>query len=192
MMRAVAFVVMAVATAAAAEPVKPLDELRFLVGSWEAESGPTGATGSTTFRWDVQDKVLVRTNQAAYAAAGGRPASRHDDLMILYVEDSAPVRGIYFDNEGHVIRYSATSSTPEAVTLTSDPAPGQPRFRLKYSRNGADRLAGEFASTQPDKPDAFVPMFQWTLVRKTKAAGLESECHPVTALASAICRSAAS
>ena len=70
---------------AAAEP----DELKpfaFLVGEWPASGSgqPGSGTGTSVFRRDLQDRVILRTSFADYPAANGKPASRHDDVMVLY------------------------------------------------------------------------------------------------------------
>lgn len=149
-----------------AQTPQAMADLDFLAGSWDAVGGPPGSSGGTAFRWDAQGRILVRTNHAEYPAMQGRPASRHDDLMVIYVENTAPLRAIYFDNEGHVIRYTASSSTGDTLVLVSEARAGEPRFRLSYSKMPGDRLAGEFASSRPDAPDTFAPMFKWELVRK--------------------------
>ncbi len=52
--------------------------------------------------------VLVRRTHLDYTATKPRPAYAHDDLLFVYYDplDSSP-RAIFFDNEGHVIRYAA-------------------------------------------------------------------------------------
>lgn len=49
----------------------------------------------------------------------------------------------------------AVAATAERVELISDEAPGQPRFRLRYDRNGADELAIDFAIAMPDAAPEF-------------------------------------
>src|SRR5262249_3057809 len=62
----------------------PFASLRFLLGDWTAIDTPAGETGAFTFRTAVQDRVIVRTNDANYAATAHPPASRHDDNLIAY------------------------------------------------------------------------------------------------------------
>jgi len=74
----------AVATAAGQQGTPPgLTSLRFLLGDWTAVNTAPGESGGFTFSLGVQDRILTRTNFASYAARDGRPASRHDDLMII-------------------------------------------------------------------------------------------------------------
>jgi hypothetical protein len=54
--------------------------------------------------------------------------------------------------EGHAIQYAITA-TADRIELVSDEAPGQPRFRLRYDRHGADELAVEFAIAMPGAPE---------------------------------------
>ena len=105
---------------------------QFLVGHWTGEgSGQPGTgTGAFSFTPDLQGTVLLRRSFADYPAAHGKPASRHDDLMVVYHGETAgELRAIYFDNEGHVIRYSGTASG-RGVVFVSDGKPGEARYRL--------------------------------------------------------------
>jgi hypothetical protein len=152
-----------VATVQAATP-PPLQALQFLVGTWRAEGGGGPGQGSGTFSFarSLQDRVILRTNTADYPAAGDRPASRHDDLMVVYVSDGGSVRADYYDSEGHVIRYAATAASDQELTLVSDAAAGAPRFRLSYKLGKDGVLAGSFDIAPPGKPDAFAPYLHWT------------------------------
>jgi hypothetical protein len=156
----VAALVLAVISTPRAEGQTPAD-LRFLVGSWTAESGPPGSAGSSTFRLDLAGKVLVRTNHAEYPAMQGRPASSHDDLMIVYLEGASPLRAVYFDSEGHVIHYRVASLAADKVVFISEPGAGETAYRLSYAAAEGGRLAGEFASAPVGGEPK--PMFQWTL-----------------------------
>jgi hypothetical protein len=123
---------------------------QFLVGKWMGEgSGEPGkGTGSFSFTPDLQGKVLVRKSFAEYPAANGRPASRHDDLMIVYRDDAGKLRATYFDSEGHVIQY-AVNSSGDGVAFVSD-GPG-PRYRLTYANTGKDGLRLKFEIAPPGK-----------------------------------------
>ncbi len=137
----------------------PIASLRFLIGDWQAIDTAPGETGLFTFKLAVQDRVIVRTNQAIYEATADRPASRHDDLLVIYVENGS-IKADYFDNEGHVIRY-AVQSKPEAVVFVSDPSPREPRYRLTYSAGANGVLLGSFELAPPGSPDAFRPYLSW-------------------------------
>src|SRR5437667_8893006 len=64
----------------------PLSPLRFLIGDWQAIDTPPGESGAFAFKLAVQDRIIVRTNEAVYAATAERAASRHDDLLVIYSE----------------------------------------------------------------------------------------------------------
>ncbi len=105
------------------------DSWQFLIGEWAGEgSGDPGkGTGGFRFQLELQGRVLVRRNRADYPAAGGRSAFSHDDLMIVYQEPEAKrTRAVYFDNEGHVIHYTAAfSADQKALTFLGDVTPGE-------------------------------------------------------------------
>jgi hypothetical protein len=75
----------------------------------------------------------------------------HEDLLVV-TPGAAPSRGsaVYFDNEGHVIRYEAAWSTDGSVlSFTSvEEGPG-PRFRLTYSFRGPDETEVTFELAPP-------------------------------------------
>jgi hypothetical protein len=141
---------------------------QFLLGTWVGEgSGQPGkGSGEFTLAPDLGGKILVRKNHSDIAAAGGRPAATHDDLMIIYPgEKGKSPRAIYFDNEGHVINYTVTSSPGELVFL-SEAAASAPRFRLTYKKTGDDTVSIKFEFAPPGKPDAFRPYIEASARRK--------------------------
>lgn len=109
---------------------------------------------------------MLRTNEATYAAASQRPASRHDDLMVIYSEGGS-MKADYFDNEGHVIRYAVRLRGSNGVVFVSDAKPSEPRYRLSYEMGADGVLSGTFAIAAPGAPEAFTPYFSWS-ARKTK------------------------
>src|SRR5262249_41667720 len=113
------------ATSQALAGEDPWNDYRFLIGEWVGEgSGQPGkGSGSFTFAPDLQGNVLVRRNRAEYPAAGNRPASTHEDLMIIYRDRAGKQpQAIYFDNEGHVINYKlAFSEDKQTLTFLSEP-----------------------------------------------------------------------
>jgi hypothetical protein len=134
--------------------------LRFLFGNWQAIDLPAGESGGFTFTLGVQDHVLIRTNQAHYPAAGDRPASNHDDLLVIYREDGS-LKADYFDSEGHVIRYVVETPSRNVATLVSARIAGQPRYRLSYHADAAGLLIGSFEIAAPDAADTFKPYLTW-------------------------------
>jgi hypothetical protein len=126
---------------------------QFLVGNWTGEGGgqPGQGSGAFSFAPDLQGKILVRKSFAEYPPANGRPASRHDDLTIVY-RDAATheLRATYFDSEGHVIPYTVKPAEG-GVVFVSDGAPSDPRFRLTYTSTGQDTLKIKFEIAAPGK-----------------------------------------
>ncbi len=138
--------------------------LAALVGDWvgAGTGAPGEGKGGFSFAFDLQKKILIRRNYAEYAG------SRHDDLMIIYREPSdGPVRADYYDNEGHIIRYTATSPDNRIVFI-SDPSPNAPRFRFTYTIAKPDELKIDFEIAPPGSPDAFKPYIQATARRKPR------------------------
>jgi hypothetical protein len=142
-----------------AEGGSPLEGLQFLLGEWEGQGDQAGATGGFTFTSAVQNRVIVRTNHSNTPATASSPASRHDDLMTIYVEGDV-VKADYFDNEGHVIRYLVQSKPGEAIFL-SDVRPGEPRYRLTYTRVSATTISGRFDVAPPGQPEQFAQYLSW-------------------------------
>ncbi len=127
--------------------------LEFLVGEWTGEgSGDPGqGAGGFTFKWDLDKKVLLRTNFADYPASKERPAFSHRDLMVIYADSAGgSLRAIYFDNEGHVINYAVrTSQNPYLVEFVSDPTPKSPGYRLSYGKTGDAAVTIKFDIAPP-------------------------------------------
>jgi len=103
------------------------DQLQFMIGKWKAD------TGNFSFQPELDGKVLVRRN------FNNTPGQKHEDLMIVYLE-STP-KAIYFDSEGHTIRYNISFPSKNAAVFDSE-GPG-PKYRLSYMLNGA-KLDGQF------------------------------------------------
>jgi len=147
-----------------------LDELRFLFGEWEGVGGggPGAGKGTFSFAVDLQDRVVVRRNHAEYPATGGRPAVRHDDLIVIYLDRASnQILANYFDSEGQQINYKVTpSSDHEAVTFLSEPSTSQPHFRLSYKRLKDGTLSGKFEIAPPGEPDAFKTYLEWSARKK--------------------------
>lgn len=121
--------------------------LDFLVGNWEGEgSGKPGeGSGYFSFKFDLDNNVLVRNSHSEYPAAKDKAKTVHDDLMIIYSDNSgSPAKAIYFDNEGHVINYSITFPNDMDVVFTGEKIQNSPSFRLTYSKLAADLVNVKF------------------------------------------------
>ena len=127
----------------------PWEKLEFLLGNWAGSAGQTdtqlgAGEGGFSFDLELNRKIFVRHNHAGYASG-----AQHDDLMVIYLDapDDTP-RAIYFDSEGHVIRYNLTFPTSNKVIFESDGTQAGPRYRLSYWLNGR-ALDGKFEVAPP-------------------------------------------
>jgi hypothetical protein len=144
------------------QAVSSWDRLQFLLGTWDAKGGNQlgSAEGSTSFTRELNGHVIVRRNFADYSS-GPQAGTRHDDLLVIYEETpNAGPHAIYFDSEGHVIRY-AVSSTDNAAVFQSETAPG-PKYRLTYTRQ-SDTLNGKFEIALPGND--FKTYLSWASVK---------------------------
>ncbi len=132
---------------------------RFLIGTWTGEGqGQPGTTiGTATFRLDLDDRILVRTSRVAVPASGQRPASTHQDLLVVYrPAPGQPVRAIYWDNEDHTIEYDVSASPDgKVVTFVSKASASSVRFRLVYTRLDGSHTDVKFEMAPPGSPEAF-------------------------------------
>jgi hypothetical protein len=170
---AVLLVVLSAGAFAQAPDNDPWKPYRFLMGDWigEGSGEPGKGSGGFSLTLDLQQKVLVRRNRAEYPAAQGRPASVHEDLMVIYREDrDSPAKAIYFDSEGHVINYAITTSDDgRTLTFLSGAEPKAPRYRLSYTRAGDEDVKIKFEIAPPGKPDGFKTYIEAGARRQAKS-----------------------
>ena len=154
-----------VSLVAHAQPAAPIDwkEWAPMIGEWEADPTAAGPSGSFTLTPELQGRVLVRKNRADYPATKDQPASRHDDLMIIWREGGA-TKASYWDNEGHLIQYVARIEG-NTFTFLSEPQAKQPRFRLIYTVTGPKAMSLRFEIAPPNAPEAFRPYIRASLHR---------------------------
>ena len=146
----------------------PWAGLRFLIGTWEAKTTGGGAqaqgAGEYTFRLELRGHVMAR--HSSYASCKGPEDfnCEHGDLLYIYPEGNGQgFRGIYFDNEGHVIHYAVSVPGPGTVVLLSDPGGQGPQFRLSYELTGGV-MTGKFQMKMPGQAD-FATYLEWTGAR---------------------------
>ena len=126
-------------------------------------TSPGASAGRMSFHADVLNAIVIRRNES-HSASGV-----HEDLMVIYLQpgESARRRAIYFDNENHVIEYTADfSAERRTFTFLSEAAPSAPRQRLTYTREGTDRVSIKFEIAPPDKPEAFSTNVEGSAHRK--------------------------
>ncbi len=131
-----------------------------LLGEWngDGEGQPGAGSGAASFALDLERHVLIRRSSSDYPTTAGHPAVHHEDLLVIYPEGAGPAaRAIYFDNEGHVIEYTAAwSMDGHVLAFTSTARPDAPTFRLIYRVLAPDRLAVDF-NIAPPGSEAFKP-----------------------------------
>jgi hypothetical protein len=139
------------------------NKLNFLLGKWTGVAGekqtPQGAgQGAFSFEPELNGKIIVRRNIAEYDSG-----PRHEDLMVIYLDepsdqpDNGP-RAIYFDSEGHVIRYRLAFPSPEHAVFESDGTQPGPKYRLSYWMEKTS-LNGTFEVAPPGS--GFKPYMSW-------------------------------
>jgi hypothetical protein len=146
--------------------------LEYLAGDWTGEGGgvPGQGGGSFSFKPDLQGKVIVRKNHAQYPATKERAAFAHDDLMVVYRDSpDAPMHAIYFDSEGHTIRYGVQGSADGSaiVFVSAADTPG-PRYRLTYTRVDQERLKIKFEIAPPGHTEEFATYIEAAARRAVK------------------------
>jgi hypothetical protein len=144
------------------------DSYKFLIGEWvgEGDGTPGQGAGEFSFSFDLQNRILIRKSFALYPAVKERPAFRHDDLMVVYQENST-TRAKYWDNEGHVIDYTVEFfKDTNSVIFISELIPSEPRFRLTYTKSENSTLKILFEIAQPGKPDSFTKYIEAAAHRK--------------------------
>ena len=152
---------------AAAE--NPWASIRFLEGTWEARSSGGGAgakvSGSYTFKRELKDRILARHSDADATCKGPKNFDcDHSDLLYVFQEiEGHPLKGIYFDNEGHVIHYDVSAPAPNTVIFLSPESAG-PQFRLVYELNDSV-MSGKFQMRMPGQAD-WKSYLEWAGSRK--------------------------
>ena len=132
-------------------------KFQHLTGHWVGEGNgqPGQGTGGFSFQTDLGGSILVRKSHTEFPATSARPATIHDDLMVIYTDyTGVPSKAIYWDNEKHTIEYAVTF-TDKAVVFTSAASQQMPRFRLSYETIDAGTVNVKFEMAQPGSPDDF-------------------------------------
>jgi hypothetical protein len=141
-----------------------------VLGKWVGDEGRgkpgTLTAGGFTFERDLGGKVLLRRDWADVAASAGRPAARHEGLMVVHPAPAGPAyRAHYFDNEGHVIEYDVTVAPQDKrIVFLSAAKPDAPRFRLTYQAIPAG-LSVKFEIAPPGQPERFSTYVEGTAHR---------------------------
>ena len=134
-------------------------KLDFVLGKWTGVAGeketPLGAgQGGFSFEFELDKRIIVRKNHAEYDKG-----VKHDDLMVIYLEGTP--RAIYFDSEGHTIRYNVAFPAKDQVVFESDGTQPGPKYRLSYWMEKAV-LKGKFEVGGPE----YKTYMTWGSVKK--------------------------
>jgi hypothetical protein len=139
------------------QPKNPWEKWSHLIGEWVGEGNgqPGQGEGKFSFQTDLDGKILIRKNRTAFPETANSKAFVHEDLLIVYPgAEGTPQEAIYFDNEGHTIKYKV-SFTENSIVLTSDLAANAPRFRLSYITIDSKTVKTDFEMASPQKPEEF-------------------------------------
>jgi hypothetical protein len=133
----------------------PWEKWNFLIGEWVGEGNgqPGKGEGKFSFQTDLDGKILVRKNRTVFPATDKTPETTHTDLLIVYPGEKDQ-EAIYFDNEGHTIKYSVSFSD-KSIVLTTDVSQNVPRFRLTYTTIDSKTVNIAFEMASPQKPEEF-------------------------------------
>jgi len=150
---------------AAAEKADPWAGVRFLLGAWEAKTtggmAQAQATGGYAFRLELRDHVMARHSRGGGCKGPEDFDCQHGDMLTIYPgANGQALQAIYFDNEGHVIRYDISTPKPGTAVFLSDAAVPGPQFRLSYELvEGV--MTGEFQVKMPGQGD-FMSYLVWS------------------------------
>jgi hypothetical protein len=116
---------------------------------------PGQGEGKFSFLTELNGNILVRKSHTVFPATSTTAEIIHDDLMVIYPNGgNAPQEAIYFDNEGHTIKYKV-SFTDKAIILTSDIGAGATRFRFTYTKIDDKSVNASFEMAFPQAPEDF-------------------------------------
>ncbi len=128
-----------------ARPLLSVGSLDFLLGTWTAEAAPNAKpVGSYVFERELDGRILARHATTDVGCADpASTACAHRDLFYVFQDSAgAPLKAIFFDSDGHVLRYDVdikhvggTNGMRDYATFLSELSALGPRYRLSYERN---------------------------------------------------------
>jgi hypothetical protein len=89
--------------------------------------------------------------------------------MVIYPStEGDQYRAMYFDNESHVIEYTAAwNAEGDLLTFTTKPSASAPQFRLSYKKVDAKNLTVSFEMAQPGRTNDFKLYLSGNMRRKS-------------------------
>ncbi len=163
-------------TAAPSIPADPLAPLDFLLGTWSAKTdtaaGSAGAqaSGTYTFRRDLNGHALVRSTSADTCKGPATYDCTHHDQLTVFADPNAlalhksSLLALYLDSEGHVIYYTVSTPDTHTAIFNSQSLPSLPKFRLIYHLEGEGPkaiMSGKFQMASPGSDD-FRSYLEWS------------------------------
>jgi hypothetical protein len=134
-----------------------LEKWNYLIGEWAGEhtGQPGQGEGIFSFQTDLNGKILIRKSHTVFPATAKSAEINHDDLLIIYQGSGDNAQeAIYFDNEGHTIKYKV-SFTDKSIILTSDVIANETRFRFTYTFLDNKTVNASFEMASPESPNDF-------------------------------------
>jgi hypothetical protein len=135
----------------------PWEKWNYLIGEWVGEHNgqPGQGEGKFSFQTDLDANILVRKSHTVFPKTEKSAVIIHDDLLIIYKPSgNGTQEAIYFDNEGHTIKYKVTFSD-KSIALTSDIDPNATRFRFTYAEIDPKSVNASFEMASPNTPEDF-------------------------------------
>jgi hypothetical protein len=133
------------------------EKWNYLIGEWVGEHNgqPGQGEGKFSFHTDLDGNILVRKSHTVFPKTDKSAEIIHDDLLIIYQPSgNGTQEAIYFDNEGHTIKYKVTF-TDNTIALTSDIDLNATRFRFTYTKIDAKSVNASFEMALPKTPEDF-------------------------------------
>jgi hypothetical protein len=133
------------------------EKWNYLIGEWVGEHNgqPGQGEGKFSFQTDLEGNILVRKSHTVFPKTEKSAEIIHDDLLIIYQPaGNGTQEAIYFDNEGHTIKYKVTF-TDKTIALTSDIDPNATRFRFTYTEIDTKSVNASFEMASPKSPEEF-------------------------------------
>ena len=135
----------------------PWEKWNYLIGEWVGEGNgkPGQGEGKFSFQTDLGGNIMVRKNHTVFPATSTTAQTIHDDLLMIYQSGSdGSQEAIYFDNEGHTIKYNV-SYTDKSIILTSPVSEKEMRFRFTYTMIDNMTINSSFEMASPKAPEEF-------------------------------------
>jgi hypothetical protein len=158
-----------------APPADPLAPLNFLTGTWTAHTTTAGsaaadASGTYTFRRDLNGHAIDRSTSADTCTAPNTFDCSHHDRLTIFSDPNAlavhhaSLFAFYIDSEGHIIYYTVSLPDPNTAVFLSQGPATLPHFRLTYHLEGTGPSAimtGKFQMAPPGSTD-FHSYLEWS------------------------------